>query len=92
MSASPIAQKVDGGDVARMRAAHHEVGRADQHGEPRFARGLGGLPRGREFGDGHAVLHGLLHMLVGGIVMAGQRQRAGLGARHDLAAMAGGIL
>ena len=68
-------------DVARMRAAAHDVGRAHQHAEAGLFRGARSRRRGRELGNADALLDRFLDMRGGGVVMAGQ---------HDAARLAGG--
>ena len=66
-------RELGGGDVAGVRAAADEVGRAGQDGQAVGPGGLGGLQRRRELRDGRADLGRLLDVGHGGVVVADQR-------------------
>ena len=83
MSSRPSPASCAGRDIARMRGAAHDVGRAHQHAEPGLLRGLRGLGRGREFGDADALLDRLVDMRDRGVVMAGEHDAALAAGRGD---------
>ena len=68
--------EVGGGDVARMRAAAHHVGRAHHDRHAAVARGSGGFAGGREFRDRQAEFDRLRDMRRGGVVVTRLRQAA----------------
>ena len=84
MSSVPSRASVLGRDVARVRSAAHEVGRAHhaRRCRPR-ARRRGGLDGGRELGDGDAVGDRLGDVVERGVVVARERDAVRLSQRDQ---------
>ena len=61
-----------GRDVARMRAAAHDVRCAHQHRNPGPVRGRGGFRGGGKFGDRNPIVDRLVDMLECRVVVAGK--------------------
>ena len=62
--------------VAGVRTAAHDVGRPHQYVHTMLARGFSRFEGGGKFGDHAAKLVRFQHMIMGGIIMARQRNLA----------------
>jgi hypothetical protein len=79
------------GDVARVRAAPHDVGRAHDRRDAVLARGLRGDTGGWEFGQRDAFGGRLFDVLDHRIVMARHRNAEFDATRHDVSAVLVGV-